>query len=496
MPKNDPKKEKELPEITDSGLNEFVDKLLNRIADESDEGRKAFLLSMDAAQILYKKPMESWLTGWIYKYSRVRGPEIEKTMKSIEAFPDAYTRLQDIKLLVETKGEWHPDSSYNYYLFVELINSVPGYKPLDKELVYPITIKIKDKVLEQIDSFMSQYKANQQLIASRERELAATRQSMKKSVDHVLIFDNLEEAQVSAKKNPAQIHFCLTSISKVWYLSWIDSTGKAYKLYPTDELISLLVDQKAEKEEQLNLIHMEQLKKECIKARDIFLDKVQLRVNPRNPATHMPLNNESLIATGVSATFVLRGKSNNYSLHWVSTVGKAIEIPLERYPQFKVWLDSQSTIGDEQLPQLKAYLLNVNTTQALVGMDEFKKQLKECLTGGPKSPESSVMTEKALPKRINMTLFANIEKCEKEKNGARAQVIKESKQTVEPVIGCEELIDSKGMPDSEKKPLSPKISQLQEERYACLMQLPLFNQKTKQVVEPVDELRSGLNPVS
>ena len=502
MPNNDSKKEKELPEITDGGLNEFVEKLLNRIADESEEGHEALLSTMEAAQSLYKKPTEYWFTGWIYKYTRTRGPEINEAMKSIKAFPDAYTRLQDIKLLVEAKGEWNPDSSYNYYLFVELIKSVPGYKPLDEELVYPITIKVKNKILDKIDSFMSQYKANQLLIASRQKELDATRLGMQKSVDNVLIFNNLEEAQVSAKKNPAQKHFCLTAINKVWHLSWIDLTGKAYKLYPTDELISLLVDQKTEKEEQLNLIHLEQLKKECVKARDIFLDKVQLRINPKDPATHVPLNNESLIATGVSTTFVLRGKPNNYSLSWVSTLGKAAEIPLESYPQFKMWLDSQSSIGDEQLPQLKAYLLNVNTAHTLSGMDEFKKQLKECLTGGPKSPVSTVtqettaVTEKALPKRLNMTLFADIVKCEGQKNVARAQVIKEPKQTVEPTIGRKELIDSKERPDSDERPLSSKISQLQQERYASLLQLPLFNQKAKPVVDLVDETKSSLNLVS
>lgn len=484
-----PEENKELPEITDDGLDTFVEKLLNRIADESEEGKKALLSTMAIAQSLYNKPLESWL-GWIYVFTRTRGPKIVGAMKSIEAFPDAYTRLQEIKLLVEEDGEWHPNSSYNYYLFVELIKSVPGYKPLEDELVHPITIKIKNKIINKIDSFMYQYKANQLSIASREKEREATRQSMQKSIDKVLRFDNLDEAQLSAKKNPAEVHFCLTLIKQTWHLLWVDIIGKAYKLSPTDELISLLANGKAPQDEQLQLIHETQLKKECLKARDIFLAQVQLLINPKDPATHIPFNNESLIATGVVATFILRGKPNQYSLYWISTLGKATEISLATYPQFKKWLDSQSSLGETHLPQLKAYLLGVKTAKTLTGMEDFKKELQDCLAQGPQKAISTT-SQKTAPKPLKMSLFADIAKCVEEQHGKPQ--IKELTPKTEPAIASEEVSGSEEIPDSPEIPLSPKVSsRLQLDKYASLSQI--FSQRGKQIVEPIDETQSGYQP--
>ncbi|BCA94869.1 hypothetical protein TUM19329_12300 [Legionella antarctica] len=475
---------KKKPEIIDH-LDNFVDILLNQIADESENGHKALLVTMGNAKSLYNKPMESWFTGWIYKNTRTRGPDIERAMESIKAFPDAYTRLQDIKILVEEKGAWHAYSSYNYYLFSGLIKSVPGYKPLEESLEHHITLKVRDKIIDKIDNFMWQYKANQEVIATREKEFEAIRQSVQKAVDHVLIFDNLEEAQISAKKNASQTHFYLTSISNKWHLSWIDLTGKAYTLYPTDELISLLVDQKAQKDEQLNLIQIKQQKKECLTARDIFLDKVQLHINPRDPATRVVLNNESLIAGGVVATFILRGKPNQYSLCWISTLGKALEIPLVKYPQFKMWLDSQNSLGHEQLPQLKAHLLSVNTSKALTGIEDFKNELQDCLTMGPKKAVSKG-SEKIAPKRLEMGLFAKIVKTVEEQYGKPPE--KELTRTIEPELTSKKSNDTEEIPEL----VLSKVTGPQQGK--CAPQLPLFKQKENQFPESKDEPKSVYQP--
>lgn len=397
---------KKTPEITDN-LDEFVDKLLNQIADESEEGRKALVKTMSDAKGLYKKPMDSWLTGWVYRYTRIRGPEIDRAIGSVQAFPDAYTRLQDLKILVAKKGEWHTDSSYNYYLFLELIKSVPGYKPLDEGFTPTIIIKIKDKIIDQIDIFMRQYQANQESIAHRNKEREVLRRSTQKPVDGVLIFDSLEKAQLSIQGNPSKIHFCLTLVNKTWHLSWIDLTKKVYKLDLSNELIHLLVNQQAKNEEPLNLIHLPQLKKECMNARELFLDKVQLYINPKDPVMQMSLNNEDLIAQGIIASFVLRGKSEHYSLYWINTLGHVTEIYLASYPQFKSWLDTQSSLKDEVLLQLKAYLLNVNTSKVLTVMDNFKKELEQCVLKGC----HSVMSVQTVPQPLKMDFFSNVVKC-------------------------------------------------------------------------------------
>lgn len=144
-----PKDGKELLDIIDN-LNEFAEKLLSRIADESDEGCKQLVHVLESARARYNKPIESWLKGWFYQFTRKRGQEIDMAIKGMEAFPDAYTRLQEFKLLVG-KGEWE-HGSFNYYLFDELIKSVPGYKPLESELVHPIILKLRQKIIKELTS--------------------------------------------------------------------------------------------------------------------------------------------------------------------------------------------------------------------------------------------------------------------------------------------------------------------------------------------------------
>src|SRR5688572_23433598 len=81
-------------------LNLFVEKLLNRIADESSEGCAQLIKVIETAKGRYNKPIESWVSGWFYQFSRVRGSEVDLAIKSMGEFPDAYTRLQEFKLLV------------------------------------------------------------------------------------------------------------------------------------------------------------------------------------------------------------------------------------------------------------------------------------------------------------------------------------------------------------------------------------------------------------
>ncbi len=331
-----PKDGKELLDIVDN-LNEFAEKLLSRIADESDEGCKQLVHVLESARARYNKPIESWLKGWFYQFTRKRGQEIDMAIKGMEAFPDAYTRLQEFKLLVG-KGEWE-HGSFNYYLFDELIKSVPGYKPLESELVHPIILKLRQKINKRIDEFMSQYLATQKLIEARKQELLQTHQSAQKFIDNVSIINDLEAAKKSAKENKGIIQFCLIFESDIWKLSWVDATGKVYALEPGEELIQILIDGKikdiVKDIDNLSALHLKQLKQECVKAREMLLGRVQLLINPKDPRTQAELTNDVLKENGTSATFVLRGKPNEYSLWWINTLGFAHEISLEPYASMK-----------------------------------------------------------------------------------------------------------------------------------------------------------------
>lgn len=470
---------KKLPEIIDN-LDEFVEKLLNRIADESEQGRISLIATMITAKKLYNKPMEYWGIGRFFSYFRTRGDEVEQAIEHIEDFPDAYDRLKEIKALTGV-GEWNPNSSYNYYLFVELIKSVPGYKPLDADLINPITLKVKNKIIDKIDNFIVQYNANQKLIESRKLEREATKQSSKTPIDNVLLFNNLESAQASAKENPEKIHFSLSCKDLVWQLHWIAVSGKAYQLEISDELITTLVEQKIEDVENVSLLQAKHLKTECYKARDVLLEKVQLHINPKNPATHEPINNESLISEGVTAAFILRGKAHDYSLYWVSTLGKINEISLDRYPQFQKWLNEQNSLGEEQKPQLKAYLFNVNTSsslKAIHGMDEFQNELNSCLRQGPKTKATSSKPKTVNP--LNMGLFADITKCLGDQHKRTvAKPADASKQ----VKTLDLEISTDISKSAEATPKKAREGQLKLENYGALS--TLFGQRAKNMGEDV-----------
>ncbi|HAT1792549.1 TPA: Dot/Icm T4SS effector RavH [Legionella pneumophila] len=413
-----PKDGKELLDIIDN-LNEFAEKLLSRIADESDEGCKQLVHVLESARARYNKPIESWLKGWFYQFTRKRGQEIDMAIKGMEAFPDAYTRLQEFKLLVG-KGEWE-HGSFNYYLFDELIKSVPGYKPLESELVHPIILKLRQKINKRIDEFMSQYLATQKLIEARKQELLQTHQSAQKFIDNVSMTNNLEAAKKSAKENKGVIQFCLIFESGIWKLSWVDATGKVYALEPGEELIQILIDAKikdiVKDIDNLSALHLKQLKQECVKAREMLLGRVQLLINPKDPRTQAELTNDVLKENGTSATFVLRGKPNEYSLWWINTLGFAHEISLESYASMKTWLNDQGhPLKEEHIPQLKTYLLNVNTIKSIdvkEDMKEFKAQLQECLAAGPKSkiPPASGAIKTTNAKKLDLRLFGDVERC-------------------------------------------------------------------------------------
>ncbi|KTD65638.1 hypothetical protein [Legionella shakespearei] len=397
-------------------LEEFTEKLLNFIADESPEGRANLIDVIESAKGQYNKPIESWLTGWFYQYTRVRGPEVDLAIKGMETFPDAYTRLQEFKALVG-KGEWN-ESSFNHFLFDELIKRIPGYKPLTATETNPVILAARELIVKKIDSFMFQYQANLKLIEQKNEELQRTQQSAQRAVDNVLITNNLDEAKASATEKADKISFCLVFQKSLWKLSWIDNTGKAYQLEPGDELIKTLVDQNIQELTQLNPVQLKRLKKECMKARDNFLDRTQLIINPREPVTLAELSDyqfsEFLITNKINATFILRGRPNQYSLSWINTLGVVNPIALDAYPKLEQWLNAQKyPLGEELIPQLKSYLLQVNTSKN-IGMAEFKKELQTCLSRAPEATDlasSPAPAKEFTGKKLDLSQFADLERC-------------------------------------------------------------------------------------
>jgi hypothetical protein len=134
---------------------EFAEEILTIIASDSEEGRKKIVAIARRAEKRYELPVKSRVTGWFYQYTRTRGEKVEQSISVMENFPDAYTRLQEFKLMI-SEGEWK-EGSYNYYLFLELISAIPDYLSLEETHTRSFVLKLKDHVMEQVTSFMNKY---------------------------------------------------------------------------------------------------------------------------------------------------------------------------------------------------------------------------------------------------------------------------------------------------------------------------------------------------
>ncbi|KTD47572.1 hypothetical protein [Legionella quateirensis] len=389
-------------------LDLFVEKLLTRVAEESEQARADLIEICETAKKKYNQPIQSWFFGFIYQYSRVRGSEVDLAIKSMEEFHDTCTRLQEIKLLV-SKGKWNV-GSYNYYLFDGLIGSVPGYEPLTDKNRDAVIERVSELILERIDSFIAQYIANRKLIEAKERELKQAQKSIQQTVDNVLIAKNMEIASSSAQSSTDKIQFSLSRQKDLWKLHWVDVLGKAYSIEPGEELIKILLNQQSGDLDSVHPMTMKRLKKECVKARDMFLDRVQILVNPKDPRTNKEMSNEELVNKGNLTTFVLRGEPENYSLCWINSLGTDKSISLDKYPQMLTWLDSQQSLTEEHIYKLRSYLMYVDTSKS-IGMDEFKTQLKNCLEKRPPPPPPKDLDEPTTVKKLDLSLFADLEAC-------------------------------------------------------------------------------------
>lgn len=396
---------KELLIIIDN-LEDFADKLLKVIADESELGAKRLISILNTANENYKKPIDSWLMGWFYQYTRLRTSQVDKTIQGIKAFPDAVTRLQEFKLLI-LDGKWN-EGSFNVQLLDELIHIIPGYQVLKPDIKNEVILRLKELLIMRIDHFINDYQIAQKQARLRKVECENSCIQSPQPVDNIYLFNNMDTALSTAVSNIKNEVFFYSIEKKSVKLKWIDFLGGIHAIHPTEELSALLVNQKIDDLTKSKSLHYKNVKKECVKSKNNFLDGTKLVVNPVDLKSQKALDNETLKMTGLSSTFILRGQKNIYSLCWVNSLGKFNPINLEDYPRLNEWLLTQETIKKEHEHLIKTYLTHVQIQQSL-GMEQFKKELSDCLSQGPKSVVKH--QEPIAPKRIDVNLFKNIESC-------------------------------------------------------------------------------------
>lgn len=406
-------------------VTKFAEKLLQLMADESPQGTKRLVASIDAAKKTYNKPVDSALTGWFYGQFRKRAPVVDATAKGIQTFPNAYGRLKEFKALI-TKGEWNDESSYNYYLFVELIKSVPGYKPLQRNQYSNVINELKDSLLMHIDAYLYQYEVSLKL--SQNNKDTTSPKPLEQKEDIIKITSDLSNAILLAKAEPKNTIFFLLSAKGKWHFSWVDNLGQDYSLALNNELKDFLQKHKVNVLSDLNPIYFRQLKNICVTIKENFL--APLLVNPsalRMDPKYFENDLNNLFDKGVKSTFILLNQTNGYQLLWVNGLGQARDIALDTYPQLKACLEADKALNPQYITQVRAQLLRVSTRQT-VGMTDFKKILSEQLG----LSEAPVLVKSPIipPKRLDMSAYSNIERCLK---STLENTVPESKKLEEPV---------------------------------------------------------------
>ncbi len=492
---------------------EFVEQVMAIISNESEEGARKQIAIARRAEKKYGKPVKSWLTGWFYQYTRTRGEEIEQSINVMEkGYPDAYTRLKKIKRMV-SGGEWNVNSSWNYFYFLELSNEVPGYEPLEDYLLPTFIMELKDEVMIEINSFITQYDITANDKNAREIEQEAARQKALQAVGNVMVFNNLVAAKNAQSEQHDKIVFSLGYHNNQWHLSWVDARGEVYPLTPGEELRLKLATLRERDVEKLSPVLLRQIKRECIKAREEYLAKIQLIINPEHPKTHSALTNEDLKLRGITSTFVLRNRQGEISLWWLNTMGVPNKISLTDYPKLDSWLTThKDEFTDADLLQLKAYLLQLNTAQSIdtSKLNELQKRLSHIFK---KRPE--VSTGKINLKQfaiIEQLMMARIEKTASEKQESQLEVVEETTPETNPNAASlsdvlqkktevgkinlkqfaiiEEYLGERLEKKATEQPVSKqevveettpeaKPKKLEASRYAALSQLPNFWQQHK-----------------
>lgn len=453
---------------------DFVEKVLNLIASESEAGLQLLVSLAKKAEDEYKKPIKSWFTGWLYWYTRTRGEEIDAKLESMqEDTPqkfDACERLKKFKALI-IEHTWE-SGSYNVYLFRELIQVIPGYEPVQEELVVPFIKKLKDEIIDKMDAFIVEYNANQKLIAERKQDLDLTAKKADLHAKDILVFKDLTLAQDEAKQ-PLQtkIIFSLAkNKQEIWELFLLSSEGEAYPLNLTDELVRQIDVKNIQDVSKLNEILLKPIKTECIKAKNLFLARTQLLVNPPQA------DNKELTEKGINLTFVLRHSSEKVALFWFNSLSVSNEIKLVNYPKIKTWLvEHPAPLAAEDEVQLKLQLLNVKTSQALgseriIALNSLKFKKK-----GLEPSVNKLQLDSNQFQSITQLLERRMQQMALQKSSVAKEVTPITKKVS---VGKEESVVTEEA--SVPKPLA-------QDRYRSLTGLPTLWSKRKEQVDAAQE---------
>jgi hypothetical protein len=375
-------------------LEAFADKLVERLLDDTGKGSEEFLSQISRAKNKYRKPIEhsTALVALVYSFTRTRSKDIERSISLLSTNQNVATRLTQFKRIIE-HGSWEK-GSFNRYFFLELFKGVQRYTDLNPEQEKVVLDRLNILINNKVDKEIARLNLVSQ--PRKERALEPIIRTPSKNMDHVLLTDFLALVDRTVQDSPEKIQFCFVK-TKAWELFWIDATGVRLSIPINRELTSFLKSKEsASKSADLtSLSHLGlkandvlKIKRESLNSLDTFLKQVKLIINPKEFYSNRDLANDELLESSAS-TFIVRVKPLEPSLYWVNSMNHISAIWLSEYPELSAWMNTYDVFDERLIPQLKAFLLRVNTS-SILNVETFKDKLESCLLHSVKPSEQAL----------------------------------------------------------------------------------------------------------
>lgn len=394
-----------MPRKIIGNLEKFTELLVDFLADTSIHGTIRLHQIINKAKNEYNDPNINYFWKCIYTFSRQRTDSFEEFENEIDTFTDPLIRLQAFQRFI-SQGKWK-ETSANPRVFINLINSIPGFcretdRYLHEKIIDDLSIMLVKKIQEFVED---QHRILEDAALSR---LAREEQNAKKikELEKIGLYESEIDAADFAGKNPDKHAFCLRrEVSEdkgfKWLLTWHDSNGHAEKLTINKELSFMLeraknlsflsglgsLDQFSEKEQAQILAREFKIKSQCESALIELLDKTNVVLNP-----------DSTLPTAWASTFVVQTLSGRKTIDWYDSLGEKIAISLTDYPDLKDWIVQSKNLQEADIQKLKTLLRYVSTRRKV---DENKQE----------------NIQKVLQKRhgISLILIDNLDKAPKYK---------------------------------------------------------------------------------
>lgn len=180
------------------------------------------------------------------------------------------------------------------------------------------------------------------------------------------LFADGETAGKFSTGHPGKHSFCLSPVSSSrgsdslkWQLTWHDLQGKPNHLSIHSGLAQLIGSLKDGQLPAADTLMHYKIKQECATLVNELRSKVTVLINP-----------ESDSLKGLTGAYVLTRGLPGITLQWYDNLGICQDIMLGKYPALNVWLNEQTTLSIDALPQLKTYLMHLNVRREV---DESKQ---------------------------------------------------------------------------------------------------------------------------